>query len=102
MEAFGPLCQISMSGGTEMCGALLHSSRSLPIFPGEMVKALGLDVAVYSPDGTPVADGQSGELVCLKPFPNMPIGLLDDADRQRYRSSYFAKFPRMSISKDAI
>ena len=96
-DAFGPVCQISMSGGTELCGAFLHGTRSLPSFPGEMsVKALGLDVAVFSPDGSPLPDGESGELVCRKPFPNMPIRLWNDQQRTRYCQSYFSRFPRKS------
>ncbi len=97
-EAFGPVCQISMSGGTELCGAFLHGTRSLPSFPGEMsVKALGLDVAVFSSDGKPLPDGESGELVCRKPFPNMPTMFWNDPGRKRYHASYFANFPRKSV-----
>lgn len=93
-KAFGPVCQVSMSGGTELCGAFLHGTLSLPSFPGELaVKGLGLDVAVFSSDGTPVPDGESGELVCRKPFPNMPLMLWNDPGRKRYRDSYFSKFP---------
>lgn len=98
-EAFGPVCQVSMSGGTELCGAFLHGSRSLPSYPREMaVKALGLDVAVFSADGKPLPDGESGELVCRKPFPNMPAMFWDDPGRKRYYKSYFAEFPRKFIS----
>ena len=85
-----------MSGGTELCGSFLSGTRSLPSYPGELaVKALGMDVAVFSPDGTPLPDGESGELVCRKPFPNMPAMFWNDPNRERYFNSYFAKFPRM-------
>ena len=83
-----------MSGGTELCGAFLHGSRSVPCYAGELaVKALGMDVVVFSPEGRPVADGESGELVCRKPFPNMPVKFWDDPGRSRYYNSYFASFP---------
>lgn len=95
-EAFGPVCQISLSGGTELCGAFLHGTRSLPSYPGELaVKGLGMDIVVFSADGKPVADGESGELVCRNAFPNMPIMFWDDPGRSRYYKSYFDNFPSM-------
>ncbi len=96
-EAFGPVCQISFSGGTELCGSFVHGTRSLPSCPGEIaVKALGMDIAAFSLEGEPVADGESGELVCRKPFPNMPVMFWKDPKRVRYFNSYFAMFPRTS------
>ena len=95
VEAFGPVCQISFSGGTELCGSFMHGTRSLPSYPGEIaVKELGMDIDVFSPDGRPLADGESGELVCKRPFPNMPVMFWNDPERTRYRKSYFAMFPR--------
>lgn len=86
-----------MSGGTELCGSFLHGTRSLPSYPGELaVKALGMDVAVYSAEGIELPDGESGELVCRKPFPNMPAMFLNDETRERYFKSYFTNFPRKS------
>ena len=95
-ESFGPVCQISFSGGTELCGSFMHGTRSLPSYPGEIaVKELGMDIDVYSPTGEPLSMGdESGELVCKKPFPNMPVMFWNDSDRERYRSSYFHMFPR--------
>ena len=94
-ESFGPVCQISMSGGTELCGAFLHSTRTLPCYPGEMsVKALGMDIAVFSGEGEALPDGESGELVCRKPFPNMPVMFWNDPGRKRYYEAYFSHFPR--------
>lgn len=84
-----------MSGGTELCGAFLHGTPSLPSYPGEIsVRALGLDIAVFSAEGKSVPDGESGELVCRKPFPNMPVMLWNDPGRKRYFNSYFSQFPR--------
>jgi acetoacetyl-CoA synthetase len=94
-EAFGPVCQIGFSGGTELCGSFMHGTRSLPSYPGEIaVKELGMDIAALSPDGSLAADGDSGELVCRKPFPNMPVMFLSDPGRKRYTSTYFERFPR--------
>ena len=52
-----------------------------------------MDIDAFSPDGKPVAAGEDGELVCKKPFPNMPVILWNDPERKRYRSSYFNMFP---------
>jgi acetoacetyl-CoA synthetase len=94
-EAFGPVCQISFSGGTELCGSFLHGTLSLPSYPGQLaVKALGMDVAVFSSEGKELAIGESGELICRKPFPNMPVAFLNDPDQKRYFSSYFDQIPR--------
>jgi acetoacetyl-CoA synthetase len=94
-EAFGPVYQINMSGGTELCGSWVHCVPNLPSYPGESSAiALGMDVAVFSPDGKEVRRGERGELVCRKPFPNMPAMFLKDPGRKRYFSAYFAGFPR--------
>lgn len=111
-ESFGPLCQISFSGGTELCGSFVHGTVSLPTYPGEItVKALGIAVDVYSASssqqnpGRSLPAGESGELVCTQPFPNMPLHFLNDPGRKRYLNAYFSQIPsvwthgdRMSIS----
>lgn len=58
-------------------------------------------VQVLSMDGQPVVDGESGELVCKKPFPNMPVCFLDDAQRVKYFSAYFEAIPGKSIRPKA-
>jgi acetoacetyl-CoA synthetase len=110
-HSFGPVCQISFSGGTELCGSckmlkvphlavsllishrylpVVHGTRSLPVYPGEIsVKALGMDVDVFSLGGKPVPTGERGELVCKKPFPNMPVFFWNDEGRKRYFDAYF-------------
>ena len=48
-------------------------------------------VESWSETGTPVW-GESGELVCLKPFPSMPTHFWNDDDGIKYKKAYFAKF----------
>lgn len=92
-----------MSGGTELCGSFVNGAFALPSYPGQCsTKALGFDVAVFGPDGTEVEDGQSGELVCRKPFPNMPVVFLKDPGRKRYFDSYFAGYPRELTCLDPL
>ncbi|KAL7907644.1 putative acetyl-CoA synthetase [Trichoderma velutinum] len=100
---FGPVCQVSMSGGTELCGSFVHGTKALPTWPGQItVKALGLDVDVFSPDGCALEAGQMGELVCKKPFPNMPVSFLHDTDKKRYFTTYFSQIPGVWTHGDLI
>jgi acetoacetyl-CoA synthetase len=54
-------------------------------------------VDVWDEEGKPLAPGQGeaskGELVCVKPFPSMPIGFWNDPDGEKYNSAYFERFP---------
>lgn len=62
------------------------------------MKALGLDVDIFSSDGQQVASGEMGELVCKRPFPNMPAFFLHDPGKKRYFDTYFSKIPRAYYS----
>ena len=55
-------------------------------------RGLGMAVEVWDDDGRSVR-GAKGELVCVKPFPSMPIGFWNDEADAKYRSTYFARFP---------
>jgi acetoacetyl-CoA synthetase len=55
-------------------------------------RGLGMKVAVYDDTGHPVR-GRKGELVCLAPFPSMPIYFWDDPEGKRYHAAYFERFP---------
>ena len=51
-------------------------------------------VPLVSPFCTPQAVYDTpGELVCVKPFPAMPVTFWHDEDGKKYRSAYFDKFP---------
>lgn len=54
-----------------------------------------MDVDIFDPDGKSVKDGESGELVCKKPFPNMPAMFLNDPDNKKYKAAYFEGFPKV-------
>ena len=49
---------------------------------------LGMSVESWNDDGEPLI-GESGELVCTKPFPSMPIKFWNDLDGSKYHSAYF-------------
>ncbi len=87
------LCLSSISGGTDIVGCFVLGNPIGPVWRGEIqASALGLDVQVWDEDGDPVI-GEKGELVCLNPFPSMPLSFWNDPDGSRYRAAYFERFP---------
>jgi acetoacetyl-CoA synthetase len=80
------------SGGTDIAGAFLIGSPTLPLYSGEMqCRTLGAAVAAYDESGREVI-GSVGELVCTQPMPSMPVKFWNDTDNRRYRESYFESF----------
>jgi acetoacetyl-CoA synthetase len=83
----------SISGGTDICACFLGGMPTLPVRRGELQGAmLGMDVAVFDPDGRPV-EGAPGELVCRNAHLSMPVSFWGDDDGSRYRAAYFERFP---------
>ena len=44
---------------------------------------------VWTEAGQPAPVGVTGELVCTRPFPSMPLGFWGDTDGARYQAAYF-------------
>ncbi|MEK9693641.1 MAG: acetoacetate--CoA ligase [Rhodospirillaceae bacterium] len=86
------VCVSSISGGTDIVGCFAAGNPNGPVFRGELqAKCLGMDVAIFSPEGKPVT-GQKGELVCRNSFPSMPLGFWNDLKGNRFKSAYFERF----------
>ncbi|WJO19586.1 acetoacetate--CoA ligase [Pseudomonas soli] len=86
------VCLASMSGGTDIVACFVAGNPLLPVRRGEISgKGLGMAVEVWDEQRQPVS-GAKGELVCIHPFPSMPLGFWGDADGQRYRDAYFSQF----------
>lgn len=80
----------SISGGTDIVSCFMLGNPISPVYRGEIQGAgLGMALDSYNENGNPCLEGQSGELVCTKPFPCMPIGFWNDPDNKKYRSAYF-------------
>ncbi|KAL9118997.1 MAG: hypothetical protein Q9187_004451 [Circinaria calcarea] len=87
-------------GGTDIAGAFLDCNALDPVYEtgGCQGRSLGMDVRVYDPDigegevGREVEAGKEGELVAVKPFPNMPISFWGDDTGEKYYSAYFSRF----------
>ncbi|HEX6979780.1 MAG TPA: acetoacetate--CoA ligase [Alphaproteobacteria bacterium] len=83
----------SISGGTDIVSCFVLGMPTLPVWRGEIqVRGLGMAVEVFDESGRPTR-GTKGELVCVKPFPSMPVGFWNDPDGRKYRAAYFEKFP---------
>lgn len=84
---------ISLSGGTDICSAFVGGCPLLPVRRGRIqCRMLGCDLEAYDEQGLPVRDSL-GEMVIRRPMPSMPVRFWNDAGDERYRASYFEKFP---------
>ena len=85
----------SISGGTDLAGCFVGGDPTRPVHLGEIQgPMLGMSVDVYDVDGRPVSEPLvKGELVCLTPFPSVPLGFWGDTDGSKYSAAYFERFP---------
>lgn len=84
---------ISFSGGTDVCSGFVGGCILLPVYRGEIqCRLLGCDLIAVNAAGQAI-EGEVGEMVIRKPMPSMPLFFWNDANDQRYRSSYFEKIP---------
>lgn len=83
----------SLSGGTDMCNAIVGGCPLVPVFEGEIsCRWLGAAVYAFDETGAPTT-GHRGELVVCEPMPSMPLRFWGDEDGSRYLAAYFSRFP---------
>ncbi|KIW54533.1 acetoacetate-CoA ligase [Exophiala xenobiotica] len=96
-KVFPPTVHLtSVTGGTDLVTSWCGTDPAGPIYPGEIQMAiLGHDVDIADPiDGRSMREtGEAGEFVCRKPFPSMPVFMWGDSTGERYRASYFSRYP---------
>lgn len=93
----------SISGGTDIIGCFLLGNPNAPVRAGELQSpSLGYDVDAVGPDGKPVPPGTVGELVCRRPFPSRPLGLLGDDSGERFHATYFSQNPGVWTHGDLL
>ncbi|KAK9461283.1 uncharacterized protein V1516DRAFT_664443 [Lipomyces oligophaga] len=95
-DTFGSILLGSITGGTDILSLFGAPSFLNPVYKGEVqVRGLGMAVHVMSPNGDIIDEsGKSGDLVCTRVFPCMPVRFWNDADGAKYESSYFERFGR--------
>ena len=92
----------SISGGTDIVSCFVLGNPIGPVHRGEIQTAgLGMAVEAWNDEGQPTT-GERGELVCVKPFPSMPVSFWNDPDGERYRGAYFERFPGVWTHGDMI
>ena len=98
----GPDVMINpISGGTDLVGVFVGGDPTRPFYAGEMAgPTLGTAVDVYTDAGVRAADGEPGELVCLQPFPTVPVGIWGDESGERLRATYFDVWPGVWVHGD--
>lgn len=83
----------SISGGTDIVSCFALGNPILPVYRGELqCIGLGMNVAIYNEQGKSVTQ-ERGELVCISPFPSMPVGFWNDEHKEAYTRAYFERFP---------
>ncbi len=85
---------------TETGGVLISAlPYATSLKPGSATKPLpGVDAAIVRADGTDAAPNEGGHLVVKKPWPGMLRGVFGDPER--FRHTYFERFPGMYESGD--
>ncbi|RKP20371.1 acetoacetate-CoA ligase [Rozella allomycis CSF55] len=88
----------SITGGTDIISLFAGHNVDLPVYKGEIqCRCLGMAIEAWNTEGMkkrlsqkgkPVY-GESGDLVCIKSFPSMPIFFWDDMGNEKYRKAYF-------------
>ena len=83
----------SISGGTDIISCFMLGSPIDPVYAGEIQKiGLGMHVQAWNEDGQPVV-GEKAELVCVSPFPSMPVYFWRDPGNEKYLDAYFRTYP---------
>ncbi len=82
----------SISGGTDIVSCFVLGNLYQPVYLGEIQnKGLALDVRVFSDKGKSLKNSK-GELVCVNPFPSMPLKFWNDKNNVKFKKAYFNKY----------
>ena len=91
----------SISGGTDIISCFALGNPIKPIKRGYIQSiGLGMNVKSFNKDGVHQIDTK-GELVCVSPFPSMPIKFLND-NNNLYHKAYFDTFENVWRHGDFI
>ncbi|KAF2453634.1 hypothetical protein BDY21DRAFT_327427 [Lineolata rhizophorae] len=95
-SAFPPSINLgSITGGTDIISLFGAPNPLVSVYAGEIQAAgLGMAIRAWDIDGRNVTNtGESGDLVCVRPFPCQPVQFWGPEGAKKYRGSYFDRFP---------
>lgn len=96
------ICLASISGGTDIISCFALGNPVAPVWRGQLqTPGLGMKVNVFNDEGKPVR-GEKGELVCLEPFPSMPVCFWNDPRDEKYHNAYFSKYHNIWAHGDYV
>ena len=82
----------SISGGTDIVSCFVLGNLYQPVYSGEIQnKGLGMDMRVFTEKGKSVLN-RKGELVCINPFPSIPLKFWNDKNDTKFKKAYFNKY----------
>ncbi len=82
----------SISGGTDIVSCFVLGNLYEPVISGEIQnKGLGMNVKIFDENGSFVKN-KKGELVCINPFPSMPLKFWNDKKDEKFKKAYFNKY----------
>ncbi len=82
----------SISGGTDIVSCFVLGNLYQSVYSGEIQsKGLGMDVRVFNKKGKSILN-QKGELVCVNPFPSIPLKFWNDPKDKKFKKAYFNKY----------
>ena len=92
----------SISGGTDIVGCFALGNPIEPVKRGYLQSiSLGYDVKAFDEHQQPCFN-KKGELVCVAPFPSMPIFFWNDEGKEKYKGSYFSTYDNIWHHSDFI
>ena len=82
----------SISGGTDIVSCFVLGNLYEPVISGEIQnKGLGMNVKIFDEKGNFIKN-KKGELVCVNPFPSMPLKFWNDKKDEKFKNAYFNKY----------
>ena len=82
----------SISGGTDIVSCFVLGNLYEPVISGEIQnKGLGMNVKIFNEKGNFIKN-KKGELVCVNPFPSMPLKFWNDKKDEKFKKAYFNKY----------
>ncbi len=82
----------SISGGTDIVSCFVLGNLYEPVISGQIQNnGLGMDVKVFNENGNSI-ENKKGELVCVNPFPSMPLKFWNDKNDLKFIEAYFSRY----------